>query len=81
MGKNKLKTFNDLTGFISVNKGEPFIMCNGFLLKQEAIKHIKHHETLVHGVGYVDYQYVFINNWIKDFFNITEVDLKWQKEN
>ena len=59
----KLKTLKDLKGFTGFGYSEE-------TLKKEAIKWIKQHNE--DGWDYL----AFVNDWIIEFFNITEEDLK-----
>ena len=66
----KLKTLEDIKQLYDTENGIHWV--DNTELRQEAIKWIKYNEN---EKGYYD-ENVFVNRWIKDFFNLTEDDLK-----
>ncbi len=67
----KLKTLNDIKEDSPLlNWAEELVSNHKKKIKAEAIKWVKEHIEM-------DFDHlVFVNDWIKHFFNITEEDLK-----
>jgi len=72
MKSEKLKTLKDITG----NQEKEFALIRPDELKKEAIKWVKFQQDIqIHNPNYAN-EYRLNIQWIKNFFNITEEDLK-----